>query len=74
MLGQFAHSEIRQALDGLPECFKATIYLADIEGYSYYDIAEMIGVPIGHSDVAPAPGAEPAAGAADCAHSRAGRH
>jgi RNA polymerase sigma-70 factor (ECF subfamily) len=43
----FAHSEFRQAIDGLPECFKATIYLADIEGYSYYDVAEIIGVPIG---------------------------
>jgi RNA polymerase sigma-70 factor, ECF subfamily len=47
VLRQFAHSEFRQALDGLPDCFKATIYLADIEGYSYYDVAEMIGVPIG---------------------------
>jgi len=47
VLEQFAHSEFRQALDGLPDCFKATIYLADIEGYSYYDVAEMIGVPIG---------------------------
>ena len=45
--GQFAHSEFRQALDGLPDCFKATIYLADIEGYSYCDVAEIIGVPIG---------------------------
>ena len=47
VLRQFAHSEFRQALDGLPDCFKATIYLADIEGYSYYDVAEIIGVPIG---------------------------
>jgi RNA polymerase sigma-70 factor, ECF subfamily len=47
VLQQFAHSEFRRALDALPECFKATIYLADIEGYSYYDIAELIGVPVG---------------------------
>ncbi len=47
VLRQFTHSEFRQALDGLPECFKATIYLADIEGYSYYDVAQIIGVPIG---------------------------
>lgn len=47
VLGQFAHSECRQALDALPDCFKATIYLADVEGYSYYDVAEIIGVPIG---------------------------
>jgi RNA polymerase sigma-70 factor, ECF subfamily len=47
VLRQFAHSEFRQALDDLPDCFKATIYLADVEGYSYNDVAEMIGVPIG---------------------------
>jgi len=46
-LGHFAHSELREALDALPDCFKATIYLADVEGYSYYDVAEIIGVPIG---------------------------
>lgn len=47
VLRQFAHSEVREALDALPECFKATIYLADVEGYSYYDVAEIIGVPVG---------------------------
>jgi RNA polymerase sigma-70 factor, ECF subfamily len=47
VLRQFAHSEVREALDELPECFKATIYLADIEGYSYCDVAEIIGVPVG---------------------------
>jgi RNA polymerase sigma-70 factor, ECF subfamily len=47
VLRQFAHSEFRQALDDLPDCFKATIYLADVEGYSYNDVAEIIGVPIG---------------------------
>lgn len=47
VLRQFAHSEVRDALDALPECFKATIYLADVEGYSCYDVAEIIGVPVG---------------------------
>jgi RNA polymerase sigma-70 factor (ECF subfamily) len=47
VLRQFAHSEVRHALDGLPDCYKATIYLADIEGYSCDAVAEMIGVPIG---------------------------
>lgn len=47
VLGQFAHSHYRKALDELPECFKATVYLADVEGYSYNDVAEIIGVPIG---------------------------
>jgi RNA polymerase sigma-70 factor (ECF subfamily) len=47
VLQQFAHSEVREALDTLPECFKAAIYLADVEGFSYYDVAEIIGVPVG---------------------------
>jgi RNA polymerase sigma-70 factor, ECF subfamily len=47
VLGQFAHSEVRQALTELPECFRAAVYLADVEGYPYRDIAEMLGVPIG---------------------------
>jgi RNA polymerase sigma-70 factor (ECF subfamily) len=47
VLGQFAHSEFRQALEDLPECYRATIYLADVVGYSYHDVAEMIGVPVG---------------------------
>ena len=47
VLGNFAHSEFRAALTELPECFQATIYLADVEGYSYRDVAEIVGVPIG---------------------------
>jgi RNA polymerase sigma-70 factor, ECF subfamily len=47
VLGQFAYSRYRQAIDELPDCFKAAIYLADVEGYSYDDVAEMTGVPIG---------------------------
>ena len=46
-LEHFAHSEIRDAVEELPDCFKATIYLADIVGYSYRDVAELTGVPIG---------------------------
>jgi RNA polymerase sigma-70 factor, ECF subfamily len=47
VLGQFAYSDVQQALRALPECFRKTIYLADVEGYSYQDVAEIIGVPIG---------------------------
>jgi len=47
VLRQFAHSEFRRALDALPDCFKATIYLVDIEGYSHEDVARIIGVPVG---------------------------
>jgi RNA polymerase sigma-70 factor, ECF subfamily len=47
VLGQFAYSEVRRALEELPEAYRATIYLADVEGYPYRDIAEMLSVPIG---------------------------
>jgi RNA polymerase sigma-70 factor, ECF subfamily len=47
VLGRFAYSEVRQALEELPECFRTTIYLADVEGYPYRDIAQMLDVPIG---------------------------
>jgi RNA polymerase sigma-70 factor, ECF subfamily len=47
VLGQFAYSDVRMALAELPECYRATIYLADVEGYQYRDIAEMLSVPIG---------------------------
>lgn len=47
VLGQFAYSDVRNALGELPEAFRATVYLADVEGYPYKDIAEMLHVPIG---------------------------
>jgi RNA polymerase sigma-70 factor, ECF subfamily len=47
VLGRLAFSDVRQAISELPPCFQATIYLADVEGYPYSDVAEMLGVPIG---------------------------
>lgn len=47
VLGQFAYSDVRRALEELPECYRATIYLADVEGYPYRDIADMLSVPVG---------------------------
>jgi RNA polymerase sigma-70 factor, ECF subfamily len=46
-LERLADSEILQALRELPEEFRVAIYLADIEGYPYREIAEMMGTPIG---------------------------
>jgi RNA polymerase sigma-70 factor (ECF subfamily) len=46
-LERIADSGILQALRELPEDFREAIYLADIEGYPYKQIAEMMGTPIG---------------------------
>jgi RNA polymerase sigma-70 factor (ECF subfamily) len=46
-LSQLSGSEVMSALRALPDGFGAVIYLADIEGYPYREIAEILGIPIG---------------------------
>jgi RNA polymerase sigma-70 factor (ECF subfamily) len=46
-LDRLADSDILRALRELPEEFRVAVYLADIEGYPYKEIAEMMGTPIG---------------------------
>ncbi|HEX5190131.1 MAG TPA: sigma-70 family RNA polymerase sigma factor [Streptosporangiaceae bacterium] len=46
-LENLGSSTVMRALEELPECFRAAIYLADIEGYRYSEIAEMMGTPLG---------------------------
>jgi RNA polymerase sigma-70 factor, ECF subfamily len=46
-LERLADSDILDALRDLPEDFRVAVYLADIEGYPYKEIAEMMGTPIG---------------------------
>src|SRR5262245_42558679 len=46
-LDRLADSEILQALRDLPEEFRVAVYLADIEGYAYKEIAKIMGTPIG---------------------------
>jgi RNA polymerase sigma-70 factor (ECF subfamily) len=47
VLERIAHSDILRALRELPEDFKLAIYLADIEGYPYKEIAQIMGTPTG---------------------------
>jgi RNA polymerase sigma-70 factor (ECF subfamily) len=38
---------IVRALRDLPEGFRVAVYLADVEGYQYKEVAEIMGTPIG---------------------------
>jgi RNA polymerase sigma-70 factor (ECF subfamily) len=38
---------LKAALTALPHAFRRVVLLADVEGYSYKEIAEIAGVPIG---------------------------
>ena len=39
--------DVQAALDSLPEQFRTAVLLADVEGFSYKEIAEITDVPIG---------------------------
>jgi RNA polymerase sigma-70 factor (ECF subfamily) len=40
-------SDIKQALEGLPDNFRMVVLLADLEGFSYKEIAHILDIPIG---------------------------
>ena len=47
VLDRFAEQDIRDAIENLPPAFRMSVLLADVEGFSYREIAEITGVSMG---------------------------
>jgi RNA polymerase sigma-70 factor (ECF subfamily) len=46
-LDRLADSDVVEALAAIPEDFRLAVYLADVEGFPYKEIAEIMGTPVG---------------------------
>ena len=46
-LEKLPDSDIKRALQEIPEDFRMVVYLADVEGFSYKEIAEIVDAPAG---------------------------
>lgn len=47
LMDLFTDSEVKEALESLPETFRIAVLLADVEGLQYKEIAEALDIPIG---------------------------
>ena len=47
LAGLFVDHEVKQAVEDLPDHYRIPILLADVEGFAYAEIAEILDIPIG---------------------------
>ena len=47
LLERFTDHEVKQAIEALPENFRMAVLLADVEGFAYKEIADILDIPIG---------------------------
>jgi RNA polymerase sigma-70 factor (ECF subfamily) len=47
VLERFVETDVKAAVEDLPEHFRMPVLLADVEGFSYKEIAEILEIPIG---------------------------
>ena len=47
VLEGFTDEVVKEALAALPEQFRMAVYYADVEGFAYKEIAEIMGTPVG---------------------------
>ncbi len=47
LLDHLTSAEVKEAIESLPEQFRMAVLLADVEGFAYKEIAEILDIPIG---------------------------
>ncbi len=47
VLDRIMDAEVRESLDALPVQYRSAVILADVQGFSYKEIAEILGIPVG---------------------------
>ncbi|GAA4363579.1 RNA polymerase sigma factor SigR [Paeniglutamicibacter cryotolerans] len=46
-LDHLPDSDVKNALQAIPEEFRLAVYFVDVEGFAYKEVAEILGIPIG---------------------------
>jgi RNA polymerase sigma-70 factor (ECF subfamily) len=47
LMDYFSEAEVVKAVEALPDAYRMAVLLADVEGFSYKEIAEILDIPVG---------------------------